>query len=90
MSSSCWKGRKHINIRSLLITKERGKVFSQDFFPHLLFFIAVPERTGQLFFLQGANFPSAIEGGPRGLQITPGLIKTLIYLKLGKFVKCWY
>lgn len=59
MSSSCWKGKKHINIRSLLIAKEGGKVL-RFFFP-VCFFIAVPERMGQLLFLQGGNFPSAID-----------------------------
>lgn len=59
MFSSCWKWKEHINISRLLITKERGKVLR--IFSPFAFFIAVPERMGQFFFLQGANFPPAVD-----------------------------
>lgn len=73
MSSSFWKGKKHINVSSLQSPKKkRGEksllriFFSSSF----AFVIAVPERRGQLFFLQGANFASAIHDCKKQTQRT--------------------
>lgn len=73
--------------------KKKKEGESCGFFSSLAFVIAVLKKRGQLFFLQGANFASAIHDwkktNTRGLQIITGLIKTETYSKFGTFTKCW-